>query len=284
MRAYNQPVNWWGWHWEPSIPLSIVEIIKAGSMSAQLAALFWIGMERGASLIIAADPPSSGKTATLTALLEFLPPQAGVYFTRGIGETFNLPPPAEARLTYLLVNEISDHLPVYTWGNYARRAFQLMAEGYSLGSTMHADTSQEVVQILEEDLGIPRAHIAHLAFIATIHLSQRAGRLLRRVNELAFLQPDGGEGLEMARIASWNAEDDSFRVLESPEQLASLAQWAGLEPPAFSQEMARRQAFLEDLLRRSITAIPQVEEAIASYGQQREKGSRPSPQGFSPAQ
>ncbi|MFQ5880614.1 MAG: type II secretion system protein E, partial [Dehalococcoidia bacterium] len=176
MRAYNQPVNWWGWHWEPPVPLSIVEIVKAGSMSARLAALFWMGMERGASVIIAADPPSSGKTTILTAFLGFLPPQAGVYFTRGIGESFDLPPLADAQPFYILINEISDHLPVYTWGSYARRAFQLASQGYSLGSTMHADTPQEVVQILEQDLGIPPGHIAHLTFIATVHLSYQGGR------------------------------------------------------------------------------------------------------------
>lgn len=275
MRAYNQPLNWWGWHWEPPTPLSIVEIIQAGSMSARLAALFWLGMERGASLLVAADPPSSGKTATLTALLGFLPPQAGVYFTRGLGEKFELPPPGEAQPLYILINEISDHLPVYTWGTYARRAFELMAEGYSLGTTMHADTAQEVVQILEQDLGIPRAHVARLTFIATLHLAHRRGRLLRRLNEVSFLRPDGGDGLEMTAVARWNADADAFRVLESAEEVSRLAAWAGLEEAAFSQELGRRQAFLEGLLGRGVTAIPRVHAAIDSYYQgrgQREQG------------
>ena len=28
---------------------------------------------------------------------------------------------------------MSDHIPVYTWDDNARRAFQLLADGYSLG-------------------------------------------------------------------------------------------------------------------------------------------------------
>ncbi len=36
--------------------MSVIELIQAGNMSARLAALFWIAMERGASLIVAADP------------------------------------------------------------------------------------------------------------------------------------------------------------------------------------------------------------------------------------
>src|SRR3990172_117131 len=130
MRAINQPVNSWVWPWPPSVPLSIVEISRAGGMASRLAAIFWGAMERGASLIVAAEPPSAGKTTTLTALLSFTPPETAVYFTRGVGETFALPAQRGSHPTYLLVNEMSDHLSVYTWNEYASRAFELLTEGY----------------------------------------------------------------------------------------------------------------------------------------------------------
>ena len=123
MRALNQPTSWWGWHWEPPVPMSIIEIVNAGNLNARLAAMLWIAMERGASLIVAADPPSSGKTTTLSALLAFTPPDTAVYFTRGQGETFSLPPRSDAYPTYILINEMSDHIPVYTWDGNARRVF-----------------------------------------------------------------------------------------------------------------------------------------------------------------
>ncbi len=74
MRAANQPVSWWGWHWEPPVPMSLVEILQAGNMPPRLAAMFWLALERGASLIVAADPPSAGKTATLNAILSLTQP------------------------------------------------------------------------------------------------------------------------------------------------------------------------------------------------------------------
>src|SRR3990172_5405657 len=147
MRAANQPVSWWGWHWEPPVPLSIVQILQAGNMPPRLAAMFWLAMERGPSLIVAADPPNACKTATLTALLSLTPPETVAYFTRGVGETFALPPRTDDHPTYILVNEMSDHLPVYTWDSYARRAFELLAEGYSLATTVHANTVDEVLAI-----------------------------------------------------------------------------------------------------------------------------------------
>ncbi len=54
MRAVNQPQSWWGWHgWNQPEPLSIVEVLQAGTMPSRLAATFWCGMERGASFAFA---------------------------------------------------------------------------------------------------------------------------------------------------------------------------------------------------------------------------------------
>src|SRR3990172_1597163 len=192
MRAINQPVSWWGWHWEPSVPMSAIELIRAGSMSPRLAAMFWVAMERGASLIVAADPPSAGKTTTLTALLTFTPPDTLVYFTRGLGEPFALPARTNSHPTYMPINEMSDHLPVYTWDSNARRAFELLAEGYSLATTMHDDTLEGVLGQLEGDLRIPRRQIANLTFIVTLHVGFGGGQR-RRVREVAFLQANDGD-------------------------------------------------------------------------------------------
>ena len=79
MRALNQPESWWGWHgYNQPQPLSITQIIGAGTMTPRIAAMFWLAVERGASIILAADPPGAGKTTILTALLAFARPDASV--------------------------------------------------------------------------------------------------------------------------------------------------------------------------------------------------------------
>lgn len=267
MRAYNQPVSWWGWHWSPPEPLSIVEIIDRGSMPPRLAALFWLGVERGSSLLIAAEPPLAGKTTILTALLGFARPEATAYFTRGMGETFDLPPPNDSHPTYILINEISDHLPVYTWGRYARRAFELLDEGYSLATTVHAESAAEALGILENELAIPRRHIANLTFVAALQLTHSGGRSLRRVSEVAFLRPSDlpGDELHMSRIAAWNAQDDSFRVMDSAEAVTGLAAWAGLPEGDFLRELGRREEFLRELSGKGVTDLRRVQEAVIAY-------------------
>ncbi len=263
MRAINQPVSWWGWHYTPPVPLSIVEIIRAGSMSPRLAAMFWVAMERGASLLVAADPPSAGKTTTLTALLSLTPPDTAVYFTRGLGESFALPARSDSYSTYLLVNEMSDHLPVYTWDDYARRAFELLTEGYSLGTTMHDDTVEGVLAQLEDDLAIPRSQIANLTFIVPLHLDY-AGAGQRRVREVALLRPNG-EDLTLSTIARWDSQRDGFDVLSEAAQREAFARWAGLPAEALETELERREAFLRRLLDEGRVSITEVNAAIEGF-------------------
>src|SRR3990170_7937873 len=108
---------------------------------------------------------------------------------------------------------MSDHLPVYTWDSYARRAFELMAEGYSLATTVHADSVEEVLAILRDELGVPGEHIANLTFVVPLHLnygpaSARTAR--RRVAQGAFLRPDGRGGFVRRGRGRWGEGTGSF--------------------------------------------------------------------------
>jgi hypothetical protein len=271
MRALNQPVSWWGWHWEPPVPMSIIELIQAGNLSARLAAMLWIAMERGASLIVAAEPPSSGKTTTLTALLSFTPPETAVYFTRGMGETFALPPRSDSYPTYILINEMSDHIPVYTWDDNARRAFELMADGYSLATTMHDVSVEGVIRQLRDELSIPLEQIAKLTFIVPMYLgtlSSPSGGArmssMRRIEEVAMLSLQGKE-LSVNRIASWDISSDSFEVLGKPEHREAFAAWAGISVDELNAELERREGFLETLANTGAFQIPEVSASIESF-------------------
>src|SRR5439155_375839 len=75
-RDYDIPVGWWGWNWDPPVPMSITEIVRAGNMDARTAALCGLAIAAHGSLLIAAEHPHSGKTTTLTALPDYLPTAA----------------------------------------------------------------------------------------------------------------------------------------------------------------------------------------------------------------
>jgi hypothetical protein len=267
MRALNRPTSWWGWSWDPPIPMSITELIAAGNMDSRVAALFWVAMERGASMIVAADPPHSGKTTTVSALLSFTRPDTAVYFTCGEGETFALPAPSPSYDTYILVNEMSDHIPVYTWDDNARRVFEGLAEGYRLATTMHDTTVEGVLAQLERDLSIPKAHLAHLTFVVPMFIGQLGGRLVRRIEEIAFLQPKGNT-YSITRIVDWDRQSDTFSLFGDDAGRVDFAVWAKLSSDALDEQIKDRAGFLDALRKTGANSPEDVGAAIESYYQQ----------------
>jgi hypothetical protein len=163
---------------------------------------------------------------------------------------------------------MSDHLPVYTWDTYARRAFELMAEGYSLATTLHADTVEEVLAMLQEELGVPRDHIAKLTFIVPLHLSYIPGdarSARRRVAQVALLQPDGRGDFVYRDIARWDADTDSFAILESDEDRQAFAGHCGIPAATLLSDMDRRAAFFARLMANGTSSIPEVNAAIERF-------------------
>jgi len=262
MRALNSSSFWWGGH-QSTEPLSVLQLVEDGNLSTRLAALLWLAMERSASIIVACGPPMAGKTTTLTSLFAFIPQEAQGYFTRGIGEPFDLPPLDPKLPTYILVNELSDHLPVYTWGRYALRAFELLGEGYSLGATMHADSVEEIIDLLEVELGIPSSQVGHLTLMVFLYIS-RSRPYVRRVQQVVLIQRNEGNN-EFHVLSRWDESDDAFRVLESTEARTAFSHWAQLSEEALDQQLQARDAFLAALLERGVRENAEVNEAIANF-------------------
>src|SRR3989304_1724819 len=146
--------RWGGWGFDRGPRLSILEIVKTGTLDLKLAGLLWLLMEHRASVLVAAGPSFAGKTTTLNVLLDFLPPNVKQVDLRGYGEDFKFLESATPADTYLVAEEFSDYMD-YVWGDTALRAFALVTNGYGLGGTIHARTAKEALLVLHEYLEVP---------------------------------------------------------------------------------------------------------------------------------
>ena len=263
-RDYDMPVGWWGWNWEPPVPMSITQLLEAGNMDARTAALCGMTIEAHGSLLIAAEQPHSGKTTTLTALLDFLPNATRRIFIRGWAETFDFLGQTRPESTLLLANELSSHLPVYLWGPKAVRVFETLRRGYALASTLHADSCDEALAQLVGELGVDRNDLARVNLLMVMRVyATTGGGYARRVVSLHRLVPRGGTVTPIPLVThvertDTHEHDESAEV----DLLHSLRQSADRE--GLAEELERRSEHLTGLLGRGCRAIPEVRAALAS--------------------
>jgi hypothetical protein len=260
VKALNQPESWWGWHgYNQPQAMSITQIMRAGTFPPRVGAILWLAMEHGRSIILAADPPGAGKTTILTAMLAFAKPEASVYFTQGWGETFRLPPttPDDPPI-FLLINEMSDHLPVYSWGPYVQETFALAGKGYAFASTMHADTVDGVIEQLTQECDVPEKQVGRLAFVVPMFVGAYNGSRVRRVSEVAVLEPLG-PGYDRHSIARWNRDSDTYDILTTPAEINAAARRLGMEDDDFLDALGKRQAFLEQLIAENVLSMDEVQ-------------------------
>ena len=261
---YDMPIGWWGWNWEPPVPMSITQLLEAGNMDARTAALCGMALGAHGSLLIAAEQPHSGKTTTLTALLDFLPNATRRIFIRGWAETFDFLGQTDPEGTLLLANELSSHLPVYLWGPKAVRVFETLRRGYALASTLHADSCDEALAQLVGELGVDRSDLArmHLLMVMRIYATSGGG-YARRVVSLHRLVERGGT-VAAVPLVEHDTRADTHRHDEEAE-VELIHSLRGTDREVVADEIDRHVALLTDLVRRRCRRIPEVRAALASY-------------------
>jgi hypothetical protein len=250
---YGTPVAWWGWSWEPPVPMSVAELVAAGDLDARTAALAWLVLAGHGSVLIAAERPHSGKTTTLTALLDLLPERLARVYLRGGAETFEFFHHTSPRRTLLLANELSSHLPVYLWGAKAIRTFRALREGYALGSTLHADSAGEAIAQLRNELGVDPADLARIDLLLVMR--DRRVRTVHRVRDDAPL-------VELDATGRWTHD----RAAEA----ALVAERHGWTTPAAGRAIALRAERIASLVDRGVFGIEDVKGTLTPLNDRNE--------------
>lgn len=275
---YDVPVGWWGWNWEPPVPMSLTQLLRARNFDARTAALCWMVIEAHGSILIAAEPPHSGKTTTLTAFLDFLPNDVRRVFVRGWAETFDYVRQSDPRRTLLLANELSSHLPVYLWGAKALEVFRTMRRGFALASTLHADGAEEAVAQLTGELGVPAEDLARIDLLLVMRMYRVVGAygtadpaidpfgrgpIARRVVSVHTVEATA-RGATPRPLVEWDQRGDAHEH-DDAAQLELLCLRRGGPLNGLRAELDRRTAYLRSFEERAVHAIPEVREAIATY-------------------
>jgi hypothetical protein len=269
---------------------SIVELIAEGVLDAELAALAWLLIEARLPVVVGALARGVGKTTLLEALLDFLPGSVRRIDLAGVAEDFAwLPeaatlgwptegatvvstPPVGPTTAYLVAAELSEHLPIYTWGRAARTFVRAASIGYGVGATIHADRLEDIHDELRAaPVGATDDELSYLGLILIARAWREPdGGVRRRIVAAHYARPvlrDEHGHVQRLPPAVIAARDERSDTLEHfawgvmPELAIRLDRKAG----NLETDQAERAALLGQLAASGTTEVDAVRGAIRAH-------------------
>jgi hypothetical protein len=234
--------------------VTIAEMVRNGTMSAEMAAVIWAAVDEQVSFLTAAIPRFAGKTTTSEAALALRRP--GVPLHRIDGSRAQTDRLAQERLGgYLVVAEFEQApMPGYIWGEPVRRVFQTLSAGYSLQAVLHAGSVAEAIGEVAQGNRVPDEQVAAFKLVLYIERFGGYGNFRRRLSDLYELTSvENGRPVGQS-LFRWQAEGDRF------EQLAEPSQWGHDRA-----NLKRRADMFATLAKENRTSSADVRSAVEAF-------------------
>ena len=274
-------------------PLTPVDLIANNTMSAEMAAYFWMAIESGSSILFCGGT-ATGKTTMLNALSLFVP---SAYKIVSIEDTREVNLPHEnwiagttrtgfsssennktgkdidmfdlikvalrQRPKVIIVGEVR--------GKEAYTLFQAMTTGHLSYSTVHASDMHALIKRLESPpISLPRALLTSLDIVVFLNSQTVKGIPVRRVTNVTEIIKLDAETNRLVTISpyNWKSEiDDRFEANgggESKIQYRCRAQ-KGWSKQRFKLELQNRIKVLNWMKQSNIRSYKQVGKIVSDY-------------------
>lgn len=264
------------------VPFSIIDLLRLGTVSLELAAYLWLVVEARRSLMVV-GATASGKTTTLNAVATFIRPEAKIVTIEETPE-LNLPhenwvplvarpstdPWARSVTLFDLLKSALRMRPDYiivgeVRGEEAFTLFQAIATGHAGMCTMHAENVDYAVKrLISEPMKVPSFLIPLMNVILTIKRVQVGETITRRVMEVREMI-FGGDSVEGHVVFRFNLSSNRIERVAESKLLESIAEERFIPVSELVEEVERRQSILRFLLERNVTDFARVSRVVRDY-------------------
>ena len=268
-------------------PITVIDLIKFGTMSVDIAAYMWYLAEKRATMLIAGGT-ASGKTTALNALATFIRPGQKVVSIEDTQE-LNLPHenwiPAVSRQSFTdtQIGEINQFdllraalrqrpdiiIVGETRGREAYTLFQAMATGHGGFSSIHADSvDATLTRLTSSPMDVPKSLISNSLDLITLQLKIRIGdksaRRIIQVSEIDGIDHTTGE-IKTHEIFKWNPREDRHEFMGESVVFNKIKERDGETDEKINYELTKRRLALEWMAKNDIRDHKEVSNNIMEY-------------------
>ncbi|TAM37925.1 CpaF family protein [bacterium] len=263
-------------------PLSIIDLMEKGTLSAELAAQLWLYIEglgvKPANILVSGGP-GSGKTTILNALLSFIPSDQHIVviedtfelLTNWIGNVSRLESDDELSLADLVKNSLRMRPERIIVGEVRGSEAGDMITAMNIGkyclATIHASTVRETILRLQNNpMNVPEVLVSLIDVFIVMRKINTGQGVLRVVEELSE-----SAGLEQKTVLVsplWRFDPASRRINKldpSTVYRDKLSRSSGLSGKQIMDEIAKRSDFLNKLRAAGIKSIKEVSSYCELY-------------------
>ena len=270
-------------------PLTMLDLIKFGTVNSRLAAMMWVWIEgldsRPANFVIAGGT-GSGKTTTLNCLGMYIPWHRRLLT---VEDTAELQVYHDHWLRMETRRERPDGTPEVDMNDCLKSSLRMRPDRIIVGEvrgpeaatlltamntghdgcfgTVHANTAQETVsRLINPPMEVPpiMMNALHLIIMQSrINVNGKQIRTITEVSELAGLE---GSKPRLNTLFKWNGQTNQLEETGVPSKLREkISKAAGVAPRQFDEMAQNRQKILESLVQRNIDDIDQVSTVVQNY-------------------
>jgi flagellar protein FlaI len=272
-------------------PLTPIDLLNNNTISMELAAYFWLTIEKGCNMLFCGGT-ASGKTTMLNALSLFVPPSYKIVSIEDTRE-INLPHEnwvagtTRSGFTSTDILKTSRDIDMFDLirvalrqrprviivgevrGKEAYSLFQAMTTGHLSYSTVHASDMHSLIQRLENPpISLPRALLTSLdtiVFLNSVIVNGNPVRRITNVTEIIELDAGTNRLVTMSPFEWVGGSEDRFQNNGSSRLLYKIRIENGWTEDQLHQELQNRMDVLEWMRQQNLRSYTDVGKIVATY-------------------